>query len=211
VGVVGLNFIWCSSYSAVYLFRVLSLGVYFVLLCGWGSSSRYALLGSYRGVSQTASYEVCLVLFALTVCYYSERYNVCLFFFIQEGCWFVLWGVLYTLFWLIVCLAERNRSPFDFSEGESELVSGFNVEYGGVLFSLIFINEYGRILLLGGITSYLVLGRSFLVIKCLLISLMFVVVRGSYPRYRYDVLIRFSWKFLLPFSLSFICGVVLLC
>jgi len=135
-------------FSLVYVFCFMRLGVYFLLFSGWGSSSKYALFGSYRAVSQTVSYEVSIIFFILSFVCLVFFYDLYLFVFFQEGFWFLFVSFILFFSWIFVCVAERNRSPFDFSEGESELVSGFNVEYGGGLFSLIFICEYGMIIFL---------------------------------------------------------------
>jgi len=110
--------------------------------------------------------------------------------FLQFDFWFLFFVFHLFLCWLFVCLAERNRSPFDFSEGESELVSGFNVEYGGGLFSLIFICEYGFLILLSWLSSVVFCGGNFLLFKVMFFSFFFVWIRGVLPRFRYDRLIE---------------------
>ncbi|XP_054161411.1 NADH-ubiquinone oxidoreductase chain 1-like, partial [Oppia nitens] len=136
-------------FSILYVFGFLRLGVYFLLFCGWGSNRKYSLLGGYRGVSQTVSYEVTMIFFVLGFVYYISFYDFVGLFFFQIGFWFMFFRVFLFVGWLFVCLAELNRTPFDFSEGESELVSGFNVDYSGGFFSFIFICEYGIIIFLG--------------------------------------------------------------
>lgn len=169
-----LRFDW--SWGGVYFVCVLSVGVYGLFLCGWGRNSKYALLGAVRGVAQTISYEVCFMFILLSVFYVRHRFCV-------SGLWVggVLWPLV--ILWVISCLAEANRAPFDFAEGESELVSGFNVEFGGSGFMLIFLGEYMRIVFLSCISRVIWLGwmgwGGFLVF-------FFVWGRASFPRERYD-------------------------
>jgi len=150
--------IWsCVSFlnlSLIYFFCVSSLMVYPLLGSGWSSSSKYRSIGAYRAAAQAVSYEVRMILMLLGVCWLMGLYKFLIWGFGQRIVRF--WAVSFPLLfcWLVACLAERNRSPFDFREGESELVSGFNTEYGGGLFSLIFITEYGSILFLGVFTSF---------------------------------------------------------
>uniref|UniRef100_UPI00315DA7E2 NADH dehydrogenase subunit 1 n=1 Tax=Ceratozetella imperatoria TaxID=3127034 RepID=UPI00315DA7E2 len=191
-------------FSIVYVFCFLSLGVYFLLFCGWGSSSKYALLGGYRAVSQSLSYEVSMIFFILVFTYFISFFDLRLLFFWQLGYWFIFLSFGLFVAWLFVILSESNRTPFDFSEGESELVSGFNVEYGGGTFSLIFICEYGMILFLCFISSYFFLGGVSFFLKIICMGFFFVWVRCCFPRYRYDFLMDSAWKTLLPFSLVFL-------
>ena len=167
----------------------MSLGVYFLLFCGWGSNSKYSLIGGYRGVSQTVSYEVTLVFFVLVFVYYFCFYDLFVLYFFQLGFWFVFFNGFLFVCWFYVCLAELNRTPFDFSEGESELVSGFNIDYGGGLFSFIFICEYGMIIFFGFLTILLFFGAQNFFFKICLFGFLVVFVRCTYPRYRYDMLI----------------------
>jgi len=196
--------VYGSFYSFLYLFCFLRLGVYFLLFCGWGSNSKYSLLGGYRSVSQTVSYEVSLIFFVLFFVYFVSCYDFSLFLFFQDGYWFVFFRCLFFLGWVFIILSESNRTPFDFSEGESELVSGFNVEYGGGVFSLIFICEYGIIIFLCFISVVLFGGASFFLPKVMFICFCFVWVRCCFPRYRYDYLMDRAWKTVLPFSLVFL-------
>jgi len=139
---------WGRKFSVVYIFCFMRLGVYFLLLCGWGSDRKYSLLGGYRAISQTISYEVTLIFFVLVIVYYICCFDLLILIFFQSGFWLFFISLFFFVGWFFLCLAEANRTPFDFSEGESELVSGFNVDYGGGLFSLIFICEYGIIIFL---------------------------------------------------------------
>nr|QYF07814.1 NADH dehydrogenase subunit 1 [Oribatula sakamorii] len=193
-----------SYYSFIYFFCFMSLGVYFLLFCCWGGGSKYSLLGGYRSVSQTVSYEVSLIFFVLVFVFFLSSYDLCIFYFYQVGYGFLFFSVVFFGGWLFIILAESNRTPFDFSEGESELVSGFNVEYGGGIFSLIFICEYGMILFLSFISICLFLGLSFLLLKLTFFCFFYVWVRCCFPRYRYDMLMYSAWKVVLPFSLVFL-------
>ena len=161
-------------YSLIYVFCFLRLGVYFLLFCGWGSNRKYSLLGGYRAVSQTISYEVSLIFFVLFFVYCVSSYDFSFFSFFQSGLWFVFFSFLFFLGWVFIILSERNRTPFDFSEGESELVSGFNVEYGGGVFSLIFICEYGMIIFLCFLSVFLFLGGGSFLVKIMFLCFSFV-------------------------------------
>ena len=196
--------IFGSYYSFLYVFCFIRLGVYFLLFCSWGGNRKYSLLGGYRSISQTVSYEVSLIFFCLVFVYLICSYDISFFYFYQGGFWFCFLFFLFFLGWVFVILAERNRTPFDFSEGESELVSGFNVEYGGGVFSLIFICEYGIILFLCFITISLFFGLRLFFLKFVFLCFFFVWVRCCFPRYRYDLLIHRAWKIVLPLSLVFL-------
>lgn len=184
------------------------LGVYTVIIAGWSSNSNYALLGGLRSVAQTISYEVRLALILLSFVFLINNYNIINFFYYQTYLWFFF--ILYPLIfiWLIISLAETNRTPFDFAEGESELVSGFNVEYRRGRFALIFLSEYARILFIRILFSLIFLGGDvinlFFYLKLILISFVFIWVRGTLPRFRYDKLIYLAWKSFLPFSLNYL-------
>jgi NADH-ubiquinone oxidoreductase chain 1 len=177
-----------SVFSFLYVFCFLRLGVYFLLFRGWGSNSKYSLLGGYRSVSQTISYEVRMIFFVLVLVYLVSFYDLYNFYFFQVGMWFFFVSFIFFVGWFYVCLAESNRTPFDFSEGESELVSGFNVEYGGGLFSIIFICEYGMIIFLSFLSVCLFFGSSLYVVKFLFFCFLYVWVRCCFPRFRYDFL-----------------------
>lgn len=176
---------------------LISLSVYgFVLIC-WGSNSKYSLLGGNRVIAQILSYEVCLMIFVIIVAFFIKRFRVILLSLMQETFW-LLWISLPVFFlWLTLCFAESNRTPFDTAEGESEIVSGFNIEYGSGTFAFIFIREYGIIMMIRFLTSLLFLG-SFFLWKIFFICVVFVWVRCSFPRLRYDKLIFISWKIFLP-------------
>jgi NADH-ubiquinone oxidoreductase chain 1 len=193
-----------SLFSLLYIFGMMRLGVYFLLGCGWSSGRKYSLLGGFRGVSQTISYEVVIIFFIMLFIYFIGFYDLGWFFYFQIGIWFLFLRFTILLGWLYVCLAELNRRPFDFSEGESELVSGFNVEYRGGLFSFIFICEYGMILFFGFFTVSIFFGSVDFFFKIVFFCLFIVLIRCGYPRYRYDFLMYGAWKYLLPFILCFL-------
>lgn len=190
------------------------LGVYGTLVAGWSSNSKYALLGAFRAIAQTISYEVRMVLVLLRVVVLMGSYNFLNYLVFQDGgFWFVF--VVFPVFfvWLVSTIAETNRAPFDFAEGESELVSGFNVEYGGGGFALIFMAEYGCILVMRLATSVLFLGGPsifffssgfFVILKCSVVAFVILWVRGSFPRLRYDKLMYLAWKSFLPFSIGYL-------
>lgn len=167
-----------------------------VILAGWSSNSAYALLGSLRSIAQTISYEVALVLILLSVLFLIGRFNLIYFELYQKNLWFLILFFPIGIMWIISSLAETNRTPFDFAEGESELVSGFNVEYGAGGFALIFLAEYARILFISILFSILFLGSQvysfFFFLKLNFIAFLFIWVRGALPRYRYDKLINMA-------------------
>lgn len=195
--------VFYSNYSLI-LFIILSgLSIYFLLGTGWTRFSKYRLIGSYRSVAQAVSYEVRIFLILFSFSWFTSSYSLSMFNNNQFFSIFFLWRFPIIIVWLLICLAEANRTPFDFSEGESELVSGFNTEYGGGFFSLIFIREYGSILFFRYISSLIFLGGSnFIIIKTLIFSFLFIWIRGSYPRLRYDRLIIIAWKSILPLVLG---------
>nr|CAH59792.1 NADH dehydrogenase subunit 1 [Zygaena afghana afghana] len=204
---LGLMFFFCCT----------SLGVYSVMIAGWSSNSNYALLGGLRSVAQTISYEVSLVLIMMSSIIFIMDFNLMMFNEYQNIIWFFFLMIPLSLCWFSSSLAETNRTPFDFAEGESELVSGFNVEYSSGGFALIFMAEYSSILFMSMFFSLMYLGGYNLslifYLKLVLISFLFIWVRGTLPRYRYDKLMYLAWKSYLPISLNFIIffmGVVLI-
>nr|YP_009919051.1 NADH dehydrogenase subunit 1 [Acnemia nitidicollis]QMP96644.1 NADH dehydrogenase subunit 1 [Acnemia nitidicollis] len=195
---LGLLFFLCCT----------SLGVYTIMIAGWSSNSNYSLLGGLRAVAQTISYEVSLSLILLSFIFLVEGFNLLMFMEYQNYLWMLLLNFPLALMWFSSSLAETNRTPFDFAEGESELVSGFNVEYSSGGFALIFLAEYSSILFMSMLFSILFLGGdiySFLFFfKLVFISFLFIWVRGALPRFRYDKLMYLSWKFFLPMSLNYL-------
>jgi NADH-ubiquinone oxidoreductase chain 1 len=190
----------------------LSIGVYSVILAGWASNSTYALLGGLRAVAQTISYEVRLALILLFMIFLVGGYNFYLFVYLQEIIWLIFLSFPLGLVWFCTSLAETNRTPFDFAEGESELVSGFNVEYRRGGFALIFLAEYARILFIRIIFSLIFLGGYnndiIFYFKLRVLSFLFIWVRGTMPRFRYDKLIFLAWKRFLPFSLNYLVLII---
>nr|YP_009526731.1 NADH dehydrogenase subunit 1 [Ornebius bimaculatus]AXY63936.1 NADH dehydrogenase subunit 1 [Ornebius bimaculatus] len=196
------------EFGLLFFLCCLSMGVYSVMLAGWSSNSSYSLLGSLRAVAQTISYEVSLSLILLSFIYMVEGFKLINFYYYQEFIWFIIFNLPLSLIWFSSMLAETNRTPFDFAEGESELVSGFNVEYSSGSFALIFMAEYVSILFMSMMIVILSLGcdvKSILFfIKILLISFLFIWVRGTLPRFRYDKLMYMSWSIYLPLSLNYL-------
>nr|UPL65324.1 NADH dehydrogenase subunit 1 [Opistholeptus burmanus] len=190
------------------------MGVYGIMLSGWSSNSNYALLGSMRAVAQTISYEVSMTLIILFNFMLILSYNFLEFKLYQYYIWFMFLSFPLFFSWLSSCLAETNRAPFDFAEGESELVSGFNVEYSGAGFSFIFLSEYMNIIFMSMITTLFYLGGNidsiFFYLKTVLLIFWFIWVRGTLPRYRYDKLMYLTWKMYLPMSLNYLLFITLL-
>nr|YP_010535466.1 NADH dehydrogenase subunit 1 [Ixodes scapularis]UYB78144.1 NADH dehydrogenase subunit 1 [Ixodes scapularis] len=193
------------EYGLVFMLCVSSLSVYIILMGGWSSNSKYSLLGAYRGVAQVISYEVSFSLLLISIVFFSGSYNIENVSKFQDY-WMMSVGFLNLFFvWMVSCFAETNRSPFDLSEGESELVSGFNVEYGSWNFALLFMAEYGNIILFSLVTSYLFFGcGGILMINMLIVMMIFILIRGTLVRYRYDKLMMLAWKVILPFSIMMI-------
>nr|ALF04100.1 NADH dehydrogenase subunit 1 [Eucryptorrhynchus brandti] len=199
---VNLNF----NLSILFFLSVSSIGVYSIMLAGWSSNSNYAMLGSLRAVAQTISYEVSLVLILLSFLFLILSFDLLSFMKFQENIWFLFLLFPLSIMWVVSSLAETNRSPFDFAEGESELVSGFNVEYSSGNFAMFFLAEYASILFMSMMCSILFLGGNFgsftFFMKVVFISFLWVWVRGTLPRYRYDKLMYLAWKSYLPVSLN---------
>ena len=184
------------------------VGVYTVIIAGWSSNSIYALLGGLRAVAQTISYEVRLALILISFIILSGGYNLSSFNSYQMYLWFLFITFPLIIVWFASRLAETNRTPFDFAEGESELVSGFNIEYRRGGFALIFMAEYASILFIRILFVVLFLGGDFyslfFILKLVMVSFIFIWVRGTLPRYRYDKLIYLAWKSFLPVSLNYL-------
>ena len=215
--VLGLSlwYLYPRLYSRKYIcwglllfFCITSLNVYGTILAGWSSNSKYAFLGALRAAAQTISYEVSILLLLLFRA-----------FILSTSSWeqaselrFPVIFLLVPIFmvWFTRTVAETNRAPFDFAEGESELVSGFNVEYRGGLFALLFLAEYARILFMSMATCVWFFSQTFFsplmfTMEIFVIATLFLLIRGAYPRFRYDLLIILCWKSFLPFSLCALC------
>nr|UZF66151.1 NADH dehydrogenase subunit 1 [Neodiprion qinghaiicus] len=196
------------NYSLMFFLCCLSSGVYPIMISGWSSNSKYSFLGMLRTVAQTISYEVSLIMVLMSFMFLIEGYSLILFYLYQNFVWFIFLTFPLNFVWFIICLAETNRTPFDFSEGESELVSGFNIEYSGVGFSMIFLSEYSSILFMSILFVLMFLGgnlSNFLFyFMMIFISFMFILIRGTLPRLRYDKLMMMAWKKILPVSLNYL-------
>nr|YP_003457252.1 NADH dehydrogenase subunit 1 [Chaunax pictus]BAI77040.1 NADH dehydrogenase subunit 1 [Chaunax pictus] len=199
----------------LFILALSSLAVYSILGSGWASNSKYALIGALRAVAQTISYEVSLGLILLSAIIFTGGFTLQTFSTAQEAVWLIMPAWPLAAMWYISTLAETNRAPFDLTEGESELVSGFNVEYAGGPFALFFLAEYANILLMNTLSATLFLGAYHvpttpelttinLMIKAALLSVVFLWVRASYPRFRYDQLMHLIWKNFLPLTLALI-------
>lgn len=195
------------NFSFLYFLMISSLGVYTIILAGWSSNSNYSMLGRLRSIAQTISYEVRLALILLSFLFFILSFRIFDFYLYQKYIWFIFIFFPLRIIWLVSRLAETNRTPFDFAEGESELVSGFNVEYRAGGFALIFLAEYSNILFIRMVFSLLFLGLNFsffFFLKIVLLSFLWIWVRGTLPRYRYDKLIYIAWKIYLPVALNFL-------
>nr|AAX54609.1 NADH dehydrogenase subunit 1 [Mogurnda mogurnda] len=201
--------------SILFILALSSLAVYSILGSGWASNSKYPLIGALRAVAQTISYEVSLGLILLSIIIFTGGFTLQTFSTAQESVWLMLPAWPLAAMWYISTLAETNRAPFDLTEGESELVSGFNVEYAGGPFALFFLAEYANILLMNTLSAILFLGTSYLhhmpeittmnlVTKAALLSTLFLWIRASYPRFRYDQLMHLIWKNFLPLTLALV-------
>lgn len=158
--------VYCFYLGIMFFLCVSSVGVYGTLIAGWSSNSKYALLGALRAVAQTISYEISIVLILLSGVYLVGSYNFNFFCFFQMGgFWLFIVCSVVSFMWLVTILAETNRAPFDFAEGESEIVSGFNIEYSAGGFALIFIAEYGSILVIRVVTGLLFFGGSDFLVR----------------------------------------------
>nr|YP_010827546.1 NADH dehydrogenase subunit 1 [Sinocentrus brevicornis]WFD60965.1 NADH dehydrogenase subunit 1 [Sinocentrus brevicornis] len=200
----------CVNFNYGFLFFLVcsSLGVYGVMICGWSSNSVYSMLGCIRMISQAISYEVSLSLILLCYFLLTNSYKFNDFMIYQVRIWFFIFSIPLFMCWLSCCMAETNRTPFDFSEGESELVSGFNVEYGSGSFAFLFISEYSSIIFMSLMTCMIYLGCNyysyFFYFKIIFMCFSFIWVRSCFPRYRYDKLMYISWKIYLPLSLNYL-------
>jgi NADH-quinone oxidoreductase subunit H len=213
VGVVVSNI----NVGILYLFAISSLSVYGVIIAGWASNSRYAFLGALRSAAQMVSYEVSIGFVLVTVLLCVGSLNLTDIVLAQRHIWFVIPLLPMAVVFFISGLAETNRAPFDLPEGESELVAGFHVEYSAMSFGLFFLGEYGNMILMSAMTSILFLGGwlspiplgpftwipgpLWLLAKILFVMFCFLWVRATFPRFRYDQLMRLGWKVFLPLSL----------
>jgi len=204
----------------LYLFAISSLGVYGIIMAGWASNSKYAFLGALRSAAQMVSYEVAIGFVIITELLVVGSLNLTEIVLAQEGLWFCVPLLPMFVIFFISALAETNRSPFDLPEAEAELVSGYNVEYSAMTFALFFLGEYANMILMCGMTTVLFLGGwlplfdvapfnwipgpIWFVGKIAVCLFVFLWVRATFPRYRYDQLMRLGWKVFLPFSLLWV-------
>lgn len=194
----------------LYFFAISSLSVYGIVLAGWSSNSKYAFLGALRSAAQMIAYEVSIGLILLSVLFCVTTLNFSEIVYFQEDIWFIIPHFGAFILFFISALAETNRAPFDLPEAEAELVSGYNVEYSGMSFALFFLAEYANIILISTLTVLLFLGgwsapvfsTIFFVLKILFILILFIWVRTTLPRFRYDQLMQLGWKVFLPLSLA---------
>ncbi|WP_028794900.1 NADH-quinone oxidoreductase subunit NuoH [Thalassobaculum salexigens] len=206
--------------GVLYLFAISSLGVYGVIMSGWASNSKYAFLGALRSAAQMVSYEVSIGFVIITVLLCVGSLNLTAIVEAQRTVWFAIPLLPMFVVFFISALAETNRAPFDLPEGESELVAGYFVEYSSMSFALFFLGEYANMILMSGITVVLFLGGwlapfdiapfnwvpgpIWFILKISLVLFVFLWVRATFPRYRYDQLMRLGWKVFLPLSLLWV-------
>ena len=206
--------------GVMYIFAISSLGVYGIIMAGWASNSRYAFLGALRSAAQMISYEVSIGLIIISVLITSGSLNLTEIVMKQQNMWYLIPHFPMFVIFFISTLAETNRAPFDLPEAESELVAGYNVEYSSMSFGLFFLGEYGNMILMSSMSTILFLGGwlppvdiSFFqnipgfiwfLLKVTFLLFLFLWVRATLPRYRYDQLMRLGWKVFLPLSLAWI-------
>ncbi|MCW3475202.1 NADH-quinone oxidoreductase subunit NuoH [Limobrevibacterium gyesilva] len=204
----------------LYLFAISSLGVYGIIIAGWASNSKYAFLGALRSAAQMVSYEVSMGFIMVTVLICVGSLNLNDIVNAQKTVWFCIPLFPMFIMFFISTLAETNRSPFDLPEGESEIVAGFFVEYSAMSFALFFLGEYANMILMSAMTTILFLGGwlapfgiepftwlpgpLWFIIKVVAVLFVFLWVRATFPRYRYDQLMRLGWKVFLPGSLLYL-------
>ena len=215
--------------GVLYVFAISSLGVYGIVMAGWASNSRYAFLGALRSAAQMVSYEVSMGFIIITVLLVVGSLNLTDIVNAQKNVWFVIPLLPMAVIFFASALAETNRHPFDLPEAESELVAGYQVEYSSFTFGLFFLGEYANMILMSGLTTVLFLGGwlppldiapfswvpgpIWFILKVVALLFVFVWVRATFPRYRYDQLMRLGWKVFLPLSLFFVAltsGVLIL-
>jgi NADH-quinone oxidoreductase subunit H len=204
----------------LYLFAISSLGVYGIIMAGWASNSKYAFLGALRSAAQMVSYEVSIGFVIVTVLICVGSLNLSDIVRAQETVWFAIPLLPMFVIFFVSALAETNRAPFDLPEGESELTGGYMVEYSSMTYALFFLGEYANMILMSGMTTILFLGGwlppfgvapftwipgvVWFALKIALVLFVFIWVRATMPRFRYDQLMRLGWKIFLPFSLFWV-------
>nr|AAR33121.1 NADH dehydrogenase subunit 1 [Flexiseps crenni] len=198
--------------GVLFMLALSSMAVYSILWSGWASNSKYPLIGALRAVAQTISYEVTLGIILLTIIVLTGGFTMQMLSTTQENHWLLICSWPLAMMWFISTLAETNRAPFDLTEGESELVSGFNVEYAAGPFALFFLAEYANIMMMNTLTCVLFLNPGSmmppdmftinLMLKTSTLTILFLWTRASYPRFRYDQLMHLLWKTFLPLTLA---------
>lgn len=200
---LGFNII--IRFGLIFMFCCSSLLVYVLLLVSWSSNSNYSILGIIRFISQIISYEVSIIIILINIIFIVNSFNLNDFYIYQLNIKFFFFMFFIILILFISFIAEINRSPFDFSEGESELVSGFNIEFRSLSFIFIFISEYLRIIFIGILFCEIFFGLIFnkFYLNLFILFFIFLVIwlRGFLPRFRYDKLIYLIWKLILPLRL----------
>nr|AAR33134.1 NADH dehydrogenase subunit 1 [Grandidierina fierinensis] len=196
----------------LFMLALSSMAVYSILWSGWASNSKYPLIGALRAVAQTISYEVTLGIILLAIIVLTGGFTMQTLSTTQEKQWLLMCSWPLAMMWFISTLAETNRAPFDLTEGESELVSGFNVEYAAGPFALFFLAEYANIMMMNTLTTVLFMnpGNTLppdmftinMMLKTTLLTILFLWTRASYPRFRYDQLMHLLWKTFLPLTLA---------
>jgi len=197
----------------LFLFAFSSLGVYGIIMAGWASNSKYSFLGALRSSAQFISYEISMGLILIPIIFISQTLNITEIILCQMNIYYIFTFLPFFFLFLIAGLAETNRVPFDLPEAESELVSGYNVEYSSIGFTFFFLAEYSNIILMSSIIVILFLGGwlpflglvnncFYFIIKILFIMFLFIWIRATLPRYRYDQLMYLGWKIILPIALS---------
>ena len=195
----------------LYIFAMGTLGEYGIVLGGWSSGNKYAILGALRAAAQMISYEVALGLIVIGTIILSGSLRLTEIVEAQRNVWFIVYQPFAFLLYIVAALAEINRTPFDMPESESELACGFNIEYSSMKFALFMIAEYAHLVTVAALTTTLFLGGwlgpvlpgpVWFILKTLLIIFIFIWIRGTYPRMRYDHIMKFGWKFLFPAALA---------
>jgi NADH-quinone oxidoreductase subunit H len=206
----------------LYLFAISSLGVYGIIMAGWASNSKYPFLGALRSAAQMVSYEISIGFVIITVLLLVGSLNLTDIVMAQEGLWFCVPLLPMFVIFFVSTLAETNRAPFDLPEAEAELVAGYQTEYSSMTFAMFFLGEYANMILMSAMTAILFLGGwlppfdvapfnwlpgpLWFALKIASVLFVFLWVRGTFPRYRYDQLMRLGWKVFLPFSLLWVVG-----
>ena len=201
-------------YTIFIFLIILRLNVYPLLGSGWASNRKYAFIGGLRAAAQTISYEISLAFVLLSIALMWKRMSLIRFLVKGQIVGYLLPAILIRGVWLITAVAELNRTPFDFAEGESELVSGFNIEYGSEKFAMIFLAEYGIIYIFSFLSAIILVNatpapHSLTAFVGIVIRFFIIWLRATLPRFRYDLLMLLTWKSILPVSLG-ACQLIIL-